>query len=170
MPPAPRVERTVVTGFEFCVVDVVVFSDVPAPERVVDADSRARYMMNMVMANDVFYAHCYKYTGSLLAENTDMVNQVVRNLTLGRIVFGLWTEIPRPFGATEWTRPFLGSINMVFAYQADPTIADFGEFVPIDLIRRLWLLINTALPPTASKKQFKTAQSSAPSKKTDPPR
>ena len=74
---APRIERSVVSGFAARVMDVVEFDDMAAPCAVADANPRARHVVDMVVRGGDPLGARDVHARDLFAEKSAIVDQVV---------------------------------------------------------------------------------------------
>ena len=83
---SPGVERAVVARLTNRLKHVIELDDVPAPTSVVDADARAGSTIDRVVA-DRYLLGCGDIdAGSLLAEHTRIVHEIIMDSTVGWIV------------------------------------------------------------------------------------
>src|SRR5216683_7266337 len=74
---APRIVRTTVICFEYCVEDIVMFYDVATEATVTYVDACTRHFINTVMAKRYVFRHVQVNTGCLLISHTYLSNEVV---------------------------------------------------------------------------------------------
>ncbi|MBA7690778.1 hypothetical protein ES703_99310 [subsurface metagenome] len=81
-----------VTGLSHRVENVVVFDEVPAPGAVIDADARPRNVVNRVVADNNLRGHREEHTRCLLADDSDVTDQIVVYHAQGRVVRRAWAD------------------------------------------------------------------------------